>query len=133
MTGHYLRRSDTAFSLNRKQDQRKRPRDKAAAHLKWVASLPSLVPGTGRVDPAHIRYADPRYGKPGTGMGEKPSDMWVVPLARSEHARQHQMGDEQAYWQSVGIDPCHVALLLYAHSGDDEAGEEIIMRFRGQK
>ena len=129
MSGFYLQRPDTAFSLNRKQDQRKRPRDKAAAHLKWVATLPSLVPGTGRVDPAHIRYADPRYGKPGTGMGEKPDDKWVVPLARSEHDRQHSM-DEQAYWQSAGIDPLHVALLLWAHSGDDDSGSEIITRFR---
>jgi len=124
-----IKRPDTAFSLSGRNGQKKRPRDKNATHLAWVATLPSLVPGTGRVDPAHIRFADPRYRKPAVGMGEKPDDRWVVPMSRSEHDRQHSM-DEQAYWQSVGIDPCHVALMLWAISGDDEEGERIVMQFR---
>lgn len=126
-----LRFPDTAFSLSGRSGSKKRPRDKAAAHLAWVATLPSLVPGKGRVDPAHIRFADARYGKPATGMGEKPDDKWVVPMARSEHDRQHSM-NEQDYWALVGIDPLHVSLLLWAHSGDTEKGEEIIERFRKQ-
>lgn len=129
MSGFYIQRPATAFSLSGRNGAKKKPRDKAATHLAWVATLPSLVPGTGRVDPAHVRYSDPRYAKPAVGMGEKPDDKWVVPLARSEHDRQHSM-NEQAYWQSVGIDPLHVALMLWAHSGDDEAGAEVIERFR---
>ena len=124
-----LKRPKTAFSLSGRTGQKKRPRDKRASHLKWVSTLPSLVAGTGRVDPAHIRYADPRYAKPAVGIGEKPDDQWVVPLARSQHDRQHSM-NERDYWASVGIDPLHVALLLWAHSGDTEQGEMIVNQFR---
>ncbi len=129
--GYELKFPDTAFSVDRRDRKSRKPRDKDAAHLAWVATLPSLVPGTGRVDPAHIRYADPRYAKRSTGKGEKPDDKWVVPLCRTEHDRQHSMR-EQAYWQSIGIDPCHVALLLWANSGDDEEGEHIISKFRSR-
>lgn len=116
-----FRRPDTAFSVTKQ----KRPRQTSDGHLKWLRTLPSLVPSSGPVEAAHIRFADPRYFKRETGMGEKPDDRWAIPLSASEHRKQHSMG-EQDYWASVGIDPVFVAAMLFNNTGNDEAGEQII-------
>lgn len=107
----------------------RRPRQTAAAHLAFIRSLPSLIPGHGPVEAAHIRYGDSRYAKPPTGMGEKPSDKWCVPLAHDAHMAQHSRGERQ-FWEEQGIDPIIVAAFLYAHSGDDMAGRTIIRNAR---
>lgn len=81
-------------------------------YLDWIRSLPCIV--TGReAQAAHVSYAEPAYGKLGRGLGAKESDRWTVPLCQDEHARQHQM-NERAYWQSVGIDPCIIAMALFS-------------------
>lgn len=121
-----LRFPSTANSLSgRKSVGQRKPRNKSEAHLKWVRTLRSLVPGDGPTEAAHVRFADPRWFKPAVGLGEKPDDKWVVPLAADEHRKQHTM-DEEAYWQAVGIDPVFVAVMLWNVSGDDEQAEEII-------
>ena len=88
-------------------------REKDARYLDFVRSLPCIVTGREQVEAAHVSYPEPRYGKLGRGKGAKESDCWAVPLDPDEHRRQHSMG-EREYWQSVGIDPCIVAALLYA-------------------
>jgi hypothetical protein len=103
----------------------RQPRKNHPKHLKWVTTLPSLVRGTGRVDPAHIRYPEPLFAKPGVGKAEKPDDMWVVPLHRSEHDVQHSMNERQ-YWAKQGINPLVIAALLWLNSGDDHAAHIII-------
>lgn len=118
-----LIRPATAFSVTR--TKQRKPRQKDDTHLRWVRSLPSLVPGSGHVEAAHIRYADPRYFKRETGMGEKPDDRWVVPLCAEEHRRQHAM-NEQDYWIAAGIDPVFVAAMLWNNTGNDEAAEQIL-------
>lgn len=119
-------RPATAFSKSlRGQGGRKRPREKELAHLKWVSSLPCLISGTYGVQVCHIRYADARYAKPDVGMQEKPDDKWVVPMTPDWHHKQHSM-NERKFWESQKIDPVIVAALLWAHSGDDEAGYQII-------
>lgn len=105
------------------------PREKAAAHLAWLRTLPSLVPGLGPVEAAHIRYADLRYFKPITGMAEKPDDKFAVPLAAAAHRDQHAHG-EREWWRNHGIDPCLIAALLWLHSGNYDAGVHIIRTAR---
>lgn len=92
----------------------RRPRAKIDAYLDFVRQRPCLITGHPGVQAAHIRYADMRYGKRGTGMGEKPDDCWVVPLSPDAHAEQHSM-NERRWWESKGIDPCLVASLLFGH------------------
>lgn len=122
-------RPGTAFANDTRTGKVKKPRVKAAEHLKWIRTLPCLVTGQRPVDAAHIRYADPDYGKGYTGKGEKPADKWVVPLCRYEHDMQHRMS-EYDYWRIKGINPVQVASALWANSGDDEAGLLIIKRAR---
>lgn len=127
MTASRINRPGTAFSLDGLRQRRPRVTD--SKHLAWIRDLPSVVPGHERVEAAHIRYADDRYGKRSVGTGLKPSDRWVVPLAADQHRRQHQM-NEREYWQAVGIDPIIIAALLFAHSGDDSAAIQVIRNAR---
>ncbi len=129
MTRAYqIQRPATAFTLS---TGKKRPRKESVDHLKFIRGLPCLVTGKRPADAAHIRYADPRYGKRETGKSEKPHDMFTVPLHRSEHDAQHKQ-NEVEYWQSKNIDPIQVALALFGASGDDEAAEMIIREARAR-
>lgn len=123
-------RPATAFSLDRSRKSQG-GRIESNDHLRFIRSLPCLVTGSrGRVEAAHIRYADSAHGKPGTPMARKPDDMWTVPLAPSVHRRQHSM-NEKAFWAELGIDPLAVALKLHAATGDLELGMQIVSDARG--
>lgn len=108
----------------------KHPRRHSEKHLAWIRTLPSLVRGDGPVEAAHVRYADVAVGKRYTGMAEKPSDCWVVPLAHAVHMSQHAAGDERRWWADEGINPLIIAALLFVHSGDHDAGRTIIANAR---
>ena len=131
----HIQRPASAFSLDpsrKKQGGRKASPD----HLKWIRTLPCLVTGSRtRVEAAHVRYGSPVHGKPAPGMGVKPDDKWVVPLAAHVHREgpdaQHGQ-NEAAWWEARGIDPLDVALRLFAASGDDEVGELIIREARAR-
>lgn len=59
-----------------------------------------------------------------TGMAEKPSDCWAMPLNRSCHMRQHDYGDEVFWWCSHGINPFTLAMRYfeeYAKQADAKA------------
>jgi hypothetical protein len=78
--------------------------------------MPSVVSGRSPVHVAHIRFGDIERGKPHTGMGEKPSDKWVLPLTPEEHmwgVRSQHANNEKAWWESHGIDPIVVCQALY--------------------
>jgi len=130
MRAFKVHRPETAFSHEPTREKRKRPREKAEAHLKWIRTLPCLL--TGRrdtVEAAHVRYGNPEYAKPQSGMGEKPHDRWTVPLIRALHREgpESQHGNnERAWWAHRGVDPLAVASALWGCSGDDEAGELIL-------
>lgn len=126
--GHMFRRPATAFSLSPSKGQ-KRPRKTDDAHLKWLRTLPCVITGMRPVEAAHVRYADPSYGKRETGKAEKPDDRWAIPLHPDKHREQHS-GSEREFWKRHGIDPCRVALALHAISGDDEAAEIILKSAR---
>lgn len=60
--------------------------------------------------------ACPERGKRSTGMGERPSDRWAVPLCPDCHLdgpdAQHK-GSERAFWDRAGVDPFEVAAQLW--------------------
>ena len=121
-----LPRPDTAFT---KSPVRRRFRQTDESHLKYIRKLPCCVTGArGSVEAAHIRMANPDGPKGETGMQQKPSDKWVVPLSARQHrgpGGQHDH-DEGEWWAEQRINPFHLATELYMHSGDIEAGEQII-------
>ena len=105
------------------------------AHLAFIRRLPCVATyvETGRVvfgfDAAHVRFADSHAGKAFTGTQRKPDDCWTVPLTREAHERQHG-GSERAFWVGLGVDVLDLCRRLYAASGDDAAGLQIITSLR---
>lgn len=94
---------------------------KDEAHLRKVRQLPCVCCLlTGRVnrpsEAAHVRYASAEHGKRQTGMGEKSSDQWVVPLCGAHHrhsdSAQHSMG-ERRFWRIWSFDPLALCVDLY--------------------
>lgn len=123
MTAARIVRPETAFSVASTKQRRPRVRDEA--HLKFIRSLKCCICGAPNPDPAHLRAADPLYGKRETGGGEKASDKWTTPLCRAHHDDQHK-NDELLWWASKGIDPFGLCLALYQASGDEEIAMGII-------
>jgi hypothetical protein len=119
-----IQRLDTAFARPRF----KVPRVEDPKHLIFIRKLPCLITMHFPVDACHIRYGDQAHGKRETGMQEKPSDCWTVPMCREKHAEQHA-GSERAFWERYGIDPLEVARELFRHTGDEQAGFDIIQRY----
>jgi len=109
---------------------KRRPRVEYAAHLKWIRTLPCIITKRPGVEAAHIRFADVTWGKHHPGQGQKPDDMWVVPLSPEKHREQHSM-NERLFWQQQGIDPLKIALVLFVHSGDDEIAQTVINHAAG--
>lgn len=94
--------------------RQRQPREEDPAYLAYVRTLPCLICRRVPSDPAHLRTGARQYGKPHTGMGEKPSDRWVLPLCRTHHDDQHRH-NELEWWARQGIpDPFAVAIALYA-------------------
>ena len=125
MTGQRIIRPDTAFSISPVKGQ-KRPRETNHAHLAFIRGLKCCICGKPGPDPAHIRSASSLYGKRETGLGEKASDKWTVPLCRPHHSEQHDAGNELVWWASKKIDPFGLALALHHASGDDVVAEAIL-------
>jgi hypothetical protein len=93
--------------------RQRQPREKDARHLEYLRTLACCVCGDDTtVEAAHIRTAALGYGKAHTGMAEKPSDRWAVPLCGRCHREQHAFGDELKWWHSKGLDPFMIAITL---------------------
>ncbi len=69
----------------------------------------ALFCGRSPADAHHLRFAQPR------GMGLKVSDEFTVPLCRSCHRQNHQVGDERSWWKKTS-DPLKVAERLWSIS-----------------
>lgn len=123
--GQRIIRPETAFSVSPTKGN-KRPRVKDHAHLAFIRTLKCCLCGKPGPDPAHIRSASALFGKRETGMGEKASDKWTVPLCREHHDEQHKAGNELLWWAAKNIDPFGLALALHHATGDDEVAEGII-------
>lgn len=106
------------------------PRKHDKPHLEFIRRLPCVICMKPGVDAAHIRYSDDRYLKRQTGMGERPSDKWTVPLCREHHTIQHSV-NEGVFWRRYGIDPCALALMLHSVSPEIPAGERVVRNWNG--
>ena len=101
------------------------PRQKNNKHLAFIRRLPCLICGNDtQTEAAHIRYGDPTIAKQAAGLGQKPHDMFTVPLCNKHHREQHNFG-EQKWWELRAIDPVKTALALYAETGNYERGARI--------
>lgn len=112
----------------------RRPRITSPRHLVWLRSLHCVIRGPGHeAEVAHIRYADARFDKRQTGMGERPSDQWSVPLSPEMHRlgaqSQHTM-NERRFWERHSVDPVIVAAALWINTGDTDAAERILAAAR---
>ena len=105
------------------------PRVVDSKHLKFIRELPCVIcTDTTRTEACHIRYSDSRYLKL-TGSGEKPDDMWTVPMCNRHHKEQTAMGEGPKFWERYGFDPHALALMLHKHSGDTVSGTLIVMNW----
>lgn len=98
--------------------RQRQPREECPAFLAFVRRRACCVCGApAPSQAAHIRTACRTLGKRSTGLGEKPSDRWAVPLCSDCHLdspqAQHRIG-EYRFWTRVGINPFKLALMLYA-------------------
>ena len=91
--------------------RQREPRERDNKHLAFIRSLPCCICGRIDTDAAHIRTANIGLGKRQSGLAEKPSDKWTVPLCRIHHSEQHGM-NELAFWKKHGIDPFLLAMQL---------------------
>jgi hypothetical protein len=110
------------------------PRVENRNYLDWIRSLHCLICHDNvDVIAAHIRYQDSRYGKRQTGKGEKPSDIFVVPLCSQCHRGQHD-DNEERFWLDHRIDPVRAAVSLWAvysaMDGNPEAAYAVIKLVR---
>jgi hypothetical protein len=112
--------------------RQRQPRIKNAKHLAFIRSLPCCICGGIDTEAAHIRSGSVEHGKPSTGMAEKPSDYWTVPLCNRHHREQHSM-NELVWWQCQNVDAFDLALLLYKYSGDYEEAERVLGEIRRTK
>jgi hypothetical protein len=88
----------------------KQPRVYDQAHIGWIKQQPCCICGDNTsVEPAHLRVGSINDDKRETGMGEKPSDKWVLPLCGQHHRMQHRM-NEMEFWASHNIDPFALAM-----------------------
>jgi hypothetical protein len=111
----------------------KRPRKHDEKHLAFIRELPCVCCGDDvTVEAAHLRAGNLDYGKPHTGMAEKPGDLWALPLCGRHHRDQHKT-NEIEFWMNQGINPWVLALSLYASSGDSEMASTILERQRENK
>lgn len=102
-----------------RQDMGRAPRQRDADHLEAIRQCPCVKCG---MDPcgeaAHVRMT--RTGKKISGIGNKPSDFFAVPLCRDCHGEQHRVG-ELSFWHNLEIDPLRLAETLYRLSPNIEA------------
>jgi hypothetical protein len=88
----------------------RQPRDHDEDYLNFIRSQRCCLCGTNQgVEAAHLRVGSIDDGKPPTGMAEKSSDRWALPLCKRHHDVQHSM-NEAEFWASFGIDPFALAM-----------------------
>lgn len=88
------------------------PREHDKRHLDFIRQQPCCICGDDTsTEAAHIRTGSLAHGKDPTGMQQKSSDKWAVPLCGKHHREQHSM-NEMAFWKSYGRDPFMIALML---------------------
>ncbi|MGW1422726.1 DUF968 domain-containing protein [Bradyrhizobium manausense] len=95
--------------------RQRQPRQHDSKRLDFIRSLPCCIcKDDTATEAAHIRTGSIAHGKNSTGMQEKPSDKWTVPLCGMHHREQHTM-NEMAFWKKYQIDPFMLAMRLTEH------------------
>ena len=90
--------------------EQRQPRERDEKYLDYIRQQPCCICGDNTtVEAAHLRVGSINDGKPYTGMAEKSSDKWALPLCGKHHREQHSM-NEQYFWASYGIDPFATAM-----------------------
>ena len=108
----------------------KRPRIKNEKYLDFIRDLPCVLTGA-QAEAAHVRSSSLIHGKRETGKGERPDDLWAIPLCPEKHRlgkdAQHTM-NEMLFWASEGVpDPFVICALLYVHfCRDDREAAEMV-------
>lgn len=93
------------------------PRIKNEAHLDFIRTVPCVIcENPHQSEAAHIRFACEPIKRP-TGKGERPHDLWTLPLCQAHHVAQHEMG-EREFWAMNERDPIIIALALWANTGN---------------
>lgn len=113
--------------------RQRQPRVESSAHLAFIRRLPCVACLRQPSEAAHIRSGSRRHGKRPTGVAEKPTDLWTLPLCASCHRtgpRAQHAGNELEFYRRHGIDPFATALALWAASGSHETMLQIIMEAR---
>jgi hypothetical protein len=84
-------------------------------YLEWLRKQRCAC-GCGRgppCDAAHLRAGSAKYEKRHVGLGEKPDDMWALPLTHACHMAQHQHS-EIDWWINIKLkDPFALAIEHY--------------------
>jgi Putative HNHc nuclease len=91
--------------------RQREPRIRDNKHLDFIRSLPCCICGGIDTEAAHIRTASLEHGKSHTGMQERPSDIWSLPLCNRHHREQHGM-NEMSFWAQYQINPFALAITL---------------------
>lgn len=122
--------------------RQREPRVECPAFLAFVRRRPCCACGApAPSQAAHVRLGEPRIGKRNTGIGEKPSDRWCVPLCADCHLdspnAQHRVG-ERVFWVGVGLNPFKLAMTLYAQferrrARSPEQREKVVRRAKRLK
>ncbi|QIO34348.1 DUF968 domain-containing protein [Bradyrhizobium sp. 1(2017)] len=90
------------------------PRQRDERYLAYIRTLPCCICGDNTsTEAAHLRVGliSASTPKRATGMGEKSSDKWALPLCSRHHREQHRM-NELEFWASYGINPFELAISL---------------------
>jgi hypothetical protein len=86
------------------------PRVREEKHLVFIRSCPCTS-----TEAALTRIGSITHNKSHTGMDEKPSAKWTLPLCNRHHREQHAFGDELASWAEWGVDPFALAITYQSH------------------
>jgi hypothetical protein len=92
--------------------RQREPRKRDEKHLRFIRSLPCCICGAIDTEAAHLRIGSINHGKRETGGGERPSDIWCLPLCNQHHREQHDTGSELKFWAKYNIDPFLLAISL---------------------
>lgn len=92
--------------------RQRQPRERDEKYLDYIRGLPCCICGEDTtVEAMHIRTGALEYGKPHTGMAQKPDDKWALPGCNRHHAEQHTM-NEMEFWAKYNINPFILAMTL---------------------
>lgn len=130
-----LLKQGASREIRTKPQKKQRGRVLDRAHLEAVRQLPCINPKCRR-DPAgvamHVRFSCADVSKTNPGMQAKPDDFWTLPGCPSCHTdaadAQHK-GNEEVFYQRIGVDPMKACQALYSASPNVEHMRAVVFTF----